>query len=253
VVWAVSLGGSLPIAGLSTVVPTVTGLDEAAAVAAIEEADLTPEVRRVIDDADAGTVLRTEPDAGITLAPGAAVTVVISNGPPPAPLMNVANLTEAQARQALESAGFTVGSVTREDSSTVAQDLVISTEPSAGTDVSRGTTISLVLSSGLVQVPNVLDRPIAAATEQLSALGLVVDRRFTTRCVGGDVVEQSLTPGAHPQGSSITLLYCNGSTSRPAPSPSGPAPTTPPPAQPTQPGDGDGGGPGNGGGGEDDG
>ena len=103
VVWAVSLGGSLPIAGLSTVVPTVSGLEEEAAIAAIEEASLAPEVRRVIDEAEAGTVLRTEPDAGITVSPGAAVTLVISNGPPPAPLMSVTNLSEAQARQALEA------------------------------------------------------------------------------------------------------------------------------------------------------
>ncbi|ROR65584.1 Stk1 family PASTA domain-containing Ser/Thr kinase [Agrococcus jenensis] len=247
VVWAVSLGGSLPIAGLSTVVPTVSGLEEEAAITAIEEASLTPEVRRVIDEAEAGTVLRTEPDAGITVSPGAAVTLVISNGPPPAPLMSVANLSEAQARQALEAGGFSVGSVTRENSSTVPQDLVISTDPSAGTDVARGATVNLVLSSGLVDVPNVLERPIAAAAEELSALGLTVDRRFTTRCRGGDVVEQSLTPGAHPQGSTITLLYCNGQ-SRPAPAPAPAPPTQPtqPPAEPTEPEGGDNGG-GNGG------
>lgn len=256
VVWAVSLGGSLPIAGLSTVVPTVAGLQEEAAIAAVEEAELTADVRRVIDEAEAGTVLRSEPEAGITVSPGAAVTLVISNGPPPAPLMSVANLSEAQARQALEAAGFVVGSVTRENSPTVQQDLVISTDPSAGTDVARGATVNLVLSSGLVEVPNVLQRPIAAAAEEMTALGLEVVQRFTNRCVGGAVVEQSLTPGAHPQGSTITLLYCNGQ-SRPTPvtptrptTPTTPttAPTTPPPPAPTQSEDtpGNGGGPGDG-------
>ncbi len=241
VVWALSLGGSIPIAGLSTVVPTVAGLQEEAAVAAVEEASLTPELRRVIDEAEAGTVLRSEPDAGITVAPGAAVTLVVSNGPPPAPLMSVANLSEAQARQALEAAGFEIGAVTRENSPTIAQDLVIGTDPSPGTAVARGATINLVLSSGLVEVPNVLDRPVAAAAEELSALGLEVVQRFTSRCRGGDVVEQSLTPGAHPQGSTITLLYCNGQP-RPAPRPPAPVtPTTPPeqpapPAPPEQPG-----------------
>ncbi|MFA4840767.1 MAG: Stk1 family PASTA domain-containing Ser/Thr kinase [Agrococcus sp.] len=244
VVWALSLGGSLPIAGLSTVVPTVAGLQEEAAVAAVEEASLTPEVRRVIDEAEAGTVLRSEPDAGITVSPGAVVALVISNGPPPAPLMSVANLSEAQARQALEAAGFTVGSVSRENSATVAEGLVLSTDPSAGTDVARGATVNLVLSSGLVEVPNVLDRPVAAASEELTALGLEVVQRFTSRCRGGDVVEQSLTPGAHAQGSTITLLSCNGQSSRPSPS----APTSPttapstPPAEPEQDGNGNGGG-----------
>lgn len=241
VVWAVSLGGSLPIAGLSTTVPEVVGLTEDEAVAAVEGADLAAEVRRVIDEADAGTVLRTDPEAGIAISPGTTVQVVVSNGPPPAPLLSVANLTEAQARQALEAAGYIVGSVSREDSATVATDLVISTDPEAGTDVARGATVNLVLSTGEVAVPDVTGQSIDSAAAEMASLGLQVERRFTTRCVGGDVVEQSLTPGSHPQGSTVTLLYCNGSNR--------PSPTAEPDPQPTeQPGPGNGNGPGNGGG-----
>ncbi len=244
VAWAVSLGGSIPIAGLSTTVPAVAGMQEAEAVAAVEGADLVPEVRRVIDDAEAGTVLRTDPDAGIVLSPGAAITVVVSNGPPPSPLLSVANLTEAQARQALEAAGYTVGTVTRENAPTVAADLVVRTDPSAGTDVSRGATVNIVLASGLVTVPDVTGQAISSAADQMSALGLTVDRRFTTRCLGGDVVEQSLTPGDHPQGSTITLLYCNGQpTPDPAPAPAPePEPEPEPEPAPTNPGNGGGGG-----------
>ncbi|WP_404312296.1 Stk1 family PASTA domain-containing Ser/Thr kinase [Agrococcus terreus] len=259
VVWAVGLGGSLPIAGLSTTVPEIVGLTEDEAVAAVEGADLAPEVRRVIDEAEAGTVLRTEPDAGVAISPGSGVTIVVSNGPPPAPLMSVANLTEAQARQALEAAGYVVGAVSREDSATVARDLVISTSPQAGTDVSRGQTVDLVLASGQVAVPDVTGRPIDAAASEMTSLGLQVERRWTTRCIGGDVVEQSLTPGSHPQGSAITLLYCNGQPVQPAPPPQ-PEPEPEPDPQPTEQGGGNGngngggnGGPGGGDGGSDDG
>src|SRR5690606_15949822 len=167
----------------------------------IEAAGLRVEVRRTIDDAAAGTVLRSEPEAGVNIAPGAPVQLVISTGPPPEPLMSVANLTEAQARQALEAAGFTVGDVTRDTSPTVAADHVLSTEPSAGTDVSQGAIINLVLSNGKVTVPDVTSLPIASAATTMQDLGLTVERRYTLRCMGGDVVEQSLAPGDHPQGS----------------------------------------------------
>ncbi|WP_206447949.1 Stk1 family PASTA domain-containing Ser/Thr kinase [Agrococcus sp. KRD186] len=208
-VWAFSLG-NLPIAGLSTPVPDVVSLQEADAIAAVEAAGLRAEVRRTIDPAPADTVLRSEPEAGVNIAPGAVVQLVISTGPPPAPLMSVSNLVEANARQALEAAGFTVGEVTRATSATIAADYVISTEPSAGTDVSQGAIINLVLSNGEVTIPDVTGLPIASATTSMQELGLTVERRYTLRCIGGDVVEQSLTPGDHPQGSTITLLYCNG-------------------------------------------
>lgn len=245
-VWAFSLG-NLPIAGLSTPVPEVVGLQEEEAVAAVEANDLRAEVRRTIDESPAGTVLSSNPDAGINLSPGSAVQLVVSNGPPPSPLLSVANLTEAQARQALEAAGYEVGEVTRETSPTVTTDRVISTSPSAGTEVSQGAIISLVLSNGQVTVPDVTGTPIASATETMQNIGLTVDRRYTLRCMGGDVVEQSLTPGDHPQGSTVTLLYCNG---QPEPEPT-PEPTETEDPEPSEPGNGgdNGGGPGNGGGG----
>ncbi|MCR8670494.1 Stk1 family PASTA domain-containing Ser/Thr kinase, partial [Agrococcus sp. HG114] len=184
---------NLPIAGLSATVPAVAGLTEDEAVAAVEEAGLEPEVRRMIDEADAGTVLRSEPDSGVRLAPGSPVTVVVSNGPPPVPLISVANLTEAQARQALEAAGYVVGEVTRATSPTVEIDRVINTEPSAGTDLSRGETVSIVLSNGLVTVPSVVGQSLTSAQTQLESLSLTVRRATTSACtVANEVTAQSI-------------------------------------------------------------
>ncbi|SDS08004.1 Stk1 family PASTA domain-containing Ser/Thr kinase [Agrococcus carbonis] len=243
-VWAFSLG-NLPIAGLSTPVPDVVGAQEDEAIATIDAEGLRAEVRRTIDDAPAGTVLRTEPEAGVSIAPGSTVQLVVSNGPPPEPLMSVANLTEAQARQALESAGYTVGEITRDSSPTVQADHVISTDPSAGTSVSQGAIINLVLSNGRVEVPDVVGSPIAAAVEELQAAGLTVERRFTLSCLSdGTVREQSLI-GEQPQGSTITILYCNGSP-QPAPQP---APQPDPEPSPSNSGGGNGNGGGNNGGG----
>ncbi|WP_425845123.1 Stk1 family PASTA domain-containing Ser/Thr kinase [Agrococcus sp. TSP3-2-1] len=238
VAWATNLL-NLPIAGLSTNVPEVAGLTEDEAVAAVEAADLEAEVRRMIDDADVGTVLRSEPESGVRLSPGSPVTIVVSNGPPPTPLISVANLTEQQARQALEAAGYVVGDVTRASSPTVAIDRVIATDPTAGTSVTRGQSIDIQLSNGRVTVPDVVGQSLSSAQSQLEALGLSVRRATTTSCTAPNLVTaQSVAAESDvAQGSSVTVTYCVRRAAPPAP----PRQSTPPqpPADPG-PGDGDG-------------
>ena len=248
---------NLPIAGLSTNVPAVAGLTEEEATAAVEAAGLDAEVRQVIDEADAGRVLRSEPGAGVRLSPGSPVMLVVSNGPLPEPLMSVANLTEAQARQALEAAGFVVGEVTRETSPRVALDRVIRTDPNAGTAVARGATINLVLSNGLVTVPDVVGQTLTSAQTQLESLGFTVLRATTTTCTAepNEVTAQSVPADSDvAQGSSITVTYCARRAPAPAPRPApapappastpapAPAPAPAPPADPPPPGNGGGGG-----------
>jgi serine/threonine-protein kinase len=100
--------------------------------------------------------------------------------------------------------------VTTENSSSVSKDIVIRTDPEAGTALKAGGTVNLVVSTGLVRVPDVRNLAIGVASSQLTAIGLQVSVEGDGGCTGGLVTAQSLPPGDQPQASSVTLRYCSG-------------------------------------------
>jgi hypothetical protein len=57
-------------------------------------------------------------------------------------------MTHASAASTITAAGLTVGAVTSQSSATVASGLVISESPTAGTSITSGSAVSLVVSSG---------------------------------------------------------------------------------------------------------
>ena len=77
----------------------------------------------------------------------------VSSGPAPVSVPNVVGLTQAAATASITSAGLTLGTVTTQSSSTVASGSVISQNPSAGTSVTSGSAVNLVVSSGPANYP----------------------------------------------------------------------------------------------------
>src|SRR5580704_1135947 len=87
---------------------------------------------------------------------------------------NVVGQTTAAATQTLQSDGLTVGLPSQsEASATVAAGHVISTDPKAGTSVSKNSSVHLIVSAGpnipTVQVPAVTNEQLSAASQKLSA------------------------------------------------------------------------------------
>ena len=68
--------------------------------------------------------------------------------PPGVPVPNVVGQTQAAASAAIETAGLTVGIITRRSSNTIPSGSVISQSPAAGTRVAGGTAVNLVVSRG---------------------------------------------------------------------------------------------------------
>ena len=119
--------------------------------------------------------------------------------------------TEADARQLLENPPYSfVVSVTTEETNDVAAGLVIRTNPSVGTLVDIGGSITLVVSSGApaVDVPNVIGQTESAARSQLAAFDVSVSYQDLPAGDGNDgkVIAQSIAGGQQaPAGSSIQL------------------------------------------------
>ncbi len=92
-----------------------------------------------------GNVISQDPTGGSNVAPGSAVALVVSLG---TAVPNVVNKSQAAAQAAIAGVGLTVGNVTSVFSDTVASGNVISQNPTAGTNVSPGSGVGLVISSG---------------------------------------------------------------------------------------------------------
>jgi beta-lactam-binding protein with PASTA domain/V8-like Glu-specific endopeptidase len=196
-------------------VPNVVGLTQAAATAAITGAGLT--VGNVTTQASptvpAGSVISQSPPAGTSVTAGSAVNLVISSGPAPVSVPNVVGLTQAAATAAITGAGLTVGNVTTQASPTVPAGTVISQSPSAGTSVTSGSAVTLVVSSG-PSVPNVVGLTQAAATSAITGAGLTlgsVTRQTSPTVPAGTVISQSPSAGTSvTAGSAVNLVISSG-------------------------------------------
>ena len=232
VIWVTSLSSIAP-PDISPTVPDVAGSTYASAAGALEEAGLVP-LRR--DEASttvaAGTVLRTNPDAGENVASKTEIDVFVSSGPPQVQVPNLMNMDEATATASLGTAGLKVGEVVRQSSPTVPDGIVMQTDPAATTQVAQGSTVKLVLSNGKVAMPDVLGQPLSEAQSLLEASDLTVTTRrdpSCTRADGSPVSQQSVAPGDVAQRSTVALTYCTGSgRSTPAPAPTSSSPAQPP-------------------------
>lgn len=108
------------------------------------------------NQAEAGTVILQNPSAGTELSAGEAVTITVSTGPGQIFVPDVRNVTQLTAFNQLTEAGFRVGEK-REASETVAEGLVIDTDPVAGTPLTPNNVITVIISTGLptLQMPDV--------------------------------------------------------------------------------------------------
>jgi serine/threonine-protein kinase len=148
----------------------------------------------------------------------AAIALSGDDTPPPAaqvPVPAVTGQAEAAARTAIEGAGLKVGEVTTAASSSVAQGLVIESDPSGGANVDKGSEVNLVVSGGpdTVEVPNVvgLTEDRARSTLEQAGFSNVSSRPADSLEDEGKVV--AVSPGEGQQAArnaTITLQVSTG-------------------------------------------
>ena len=125
-------------------VPDIRGMSAADAEAALSAEGLVGSASEDYSDTvEAGKVISQDVDPNSEVDKGTTVSYVVSLGPetkyvtvPP-----LSNCTEDAARQKLEAAGLTVGTVDTAYSSTVSKGYVISQTASAGSSVEEGTSV----------------------------------------------------------------------------------------------------------------
>ena len=170
-------------------------------------------------DTAAGTVLSQEPAAGRSLMvteDGIDVKLYVSTGYVMLQVNDVTGLDYREAALLLQNAGFSV-EITNVTSSEVDKDIVISTSPSAGEQITSGSTVYVNVSGGpslaYVTVPNVVGLPEDAAIAKLQAAGLSCSGtvRETSDYDAGTVIGQSKAAFAETEEhSGVTLTVSSG-------------------------------------------
>ena len=186
------------------------------------------------DTVESGLAIGTEPEAGSTVELDSDITLFISQGPSAVQIPDtLPGMSEAQARDTLRLLGLQGGDTVTANSATVPEGRVIETKPGIGTSVQTGSTVDLVLSTGKVTVPNLVDTNVDEAKAYLAdpAYGLEVTVEEVENSVvePGTVTGQSAPAGSDvPQGSTITLTVAKAPAPSPSASPSSTASPSPP-------------------------
>ncbi len=133
-------------------VPDVRGKDENTAKSTLSAEGLNVTVdTEYSDSVSTGNVISQNPSAGTKVDSGTGVTIVVSLGKKPEEKVSVpdvtSNVTEANARQMISNAGLSPVSQ-YENSDTVPAGYVIRCSPGVGSSVSKGTTVTIVVSRG---------------------------------------------------------------------------------------------------------
>ena len=95
------------------------------------------------DDTPEGLVSAQSPDPGIQADRGSTVQITISTGPDVVPVPDVTGMEAAEARAALEEAGFRPRGVARDTAEPSEEGIVLEQDPPGTTEVERGSTVTI--------------------------------------------------------------------------------------------------------------
>jgi eukaryotic-like serine/threonine-protein kinase len=189
----------------------LAGLSQGEAVERVEQAGFVAQVvKSNSDQVEAGLVIRSTPSGGSTATRGSTVVLTVSKGQKLAKVPILVGTQRSVAVQQIRGRGLSP-SVEEEESAKPAGQ-VIRQSPSAGSELPRGSTVSIVVSQGEAQatVPNLIGQERAAAVEALRESGLdpaVQEQETNVPQQVGRVTDQFPPPGAEVEpGSEVTVI-----------------------------------------------
>ncbi len=216
-------------------VPQVTGLNKTQAETILGQHRLQWQENLVADQAPKDQVIRQSEPPGTYVDPSTKINLDVSTGPNQSAVPDVSNDDVQSATTALVQAGFVVApkAVDKNDSPYPAGK-VDSTNPPAGTALAQGSTVTLIVSTGNVTVPNVVGLNQADAYNKLALAGLNVSQQTQqSSTTPGNVISQTPNQGLAPRGSQVVIVVAIPVT--PTPTPTTTTTTTPPPTTTSSP------------------
>ena len=205
------------------VVPDVTGQTLAVAKQKLEDKNLRVDIAEMYDsNVPTGQVVKQDPEGGSKVKEERLVTIYVSKGGEEVSMPELKGLQKSAAEDKITSVGLKLGVVTEEFSSQPAGK-VIAQDPRAGTKISKGQVVDLVISKGersrKVAVPSVVGGKEAAAKDAIENRGLHIGSvtKEASSQAAGTVVRQSPAAGSEvEEGTSVDLVLATEAEKKPS-------------------------------------
>ncbi len=156
-------------------VPDLTGSDQAEALSKLQNLGFKVGIENSADpNVPSGSVIKTQPAANTIINPDSLVTIIVSVGPEAFPIPYIIDLETARGIYIVEQSGFKIGQKIEVNDDTVPRGFIISQNPVAGTKMSPGSTVDLVISNGpsLIEITDLSRKSLVDAIQILETLGL---------------------------------------------------------------------------------
>ncbi|MER7847554.1 Stk1 family PASTA domain-containing Ser/Thr kinase [Kitasatospora sp. NPDC096077] len=195
--------------GLYGSVPSVLGKDRSEAQRILDREGMHGRyVETFSESVPTGQVISTDPGVGARTRKSDSVTVTLSKGPKRVAVPDVTGKSADDAAAALAGAQLTRGGVTQTYDDTVPEGSVISSSPAAGQLLQENAAVALVVSKGMVPVPDVTGMNRDDAQKALQAAGFTMKAGTDWTLGMGKVGSQSPAAGERrPQKSVVTVNY----------------------------------------------
>jgi serine/threonine-protein kinase len=195
--------------GANTVpMPNVVGSKIDAAIATLNGKGLT-NIRQEEEPSDdpnvqPGEVIRQNPGEGADVAKDQQIVLTVSSGKTKVKVPDVSGRSAAEAGGILGNAGLNVSKTQEEASDSVPAGQVTRTDPGAGTEVDKGSSVTVFVSSGSgkVAVPGVVGKTAAQAETAIKDAGLKADAN--DNCSSGPLSSDAIVTNQNPnQGQNV--------------------------------------------------
>ena len=205
------------LGGNSKAVPDVVGKTLEQATSEIEAAGFTVgEVKEQNDSSvPAGSVIDQSPTANAQAESGTTINLTISLGAAEVDVPDIVGMSEADAKAALEQAGFIADPQPAEYDTKIESGLIISQTPEAGSKLAQGSKVSYIPSKGveIAEVPDVVGMSKSSAKSTLEDAGFKVSTKssYSDTVAQGEVISQNPSSGIKvSKGSKVTITVSKG-------------------------------------------
>jgi serine/threonine-protein kinase len=155
-------------------IPDLTGSEQAQALEDLQNLGFKVGIENAANSSvPSGSVIQTQPQSNTVVNPDSLVTIIVSVGPEAFPIPYVLDIETDRAIYVVEESGFALGQLLEVNDDNIPRGFIISQNPVAGTKMSPGSTVDLVVSKGpsLIKISDLSRKSPEDAVQILETLG----------------------------------------------------------------------------------